>query len=302
MQTRPYGELFKLVQSLAGVRQFAHNEQDDIANCINRRLQEAYQTSQVWPRYLVPHEARTIGSFAVSGGNNPAASGNMNQVYGLKEPINSKDSYRSISTDEWECQWTGYSWELRGPNNLYYYNTELVDQPWQAKRPWMRGYNQINLYLSPGSYVPYEQANRDNAIGEFIRLHRGQPFVNDSRLEYDFYVTEYGAQIINLQGTQGASDRAAPEVFVSYKKQLPLLTTKNNFAESVEPVPLEFFYYIAHTAYADFLRLDGQTDKAFAEESRGQGYLNQELERVETISNNNFINSKFTTYVSRQAR
>jgi hypothetical protein len=45
MQTRTYGELFNLIQSLAGVRAFAPSEQDDIANFINRRFSEIYNES-----------------------------------------------------------------------------------------------------------------------------------------------------------------------------------------------------------------------------------------------------------------
>ena len=52
MQTRTYGDLFKLIQSLAGVGSFATSEKDDIANFINRRFFEAFNTSQMWPRYL----------------------------------------------------------------------------------------------------------------------------------------------------------------------------------------------------------------------------------------------------------
>ena len=67
MQTRTYGDLFKLIQSLAGVSSFATTETDDIANLINRRYFEAYQTIQMWPRYLVESEERTLSSFLVSG-------------------------------------------------------------------------------------------------------------------------------------------------------------------------------------------------------------------------------------------
>ena len=63
MQTRTYGDLFKLVQSLAGVTAFATNEQDDIANLINRRYQTAYNTSQIWPRYLAVGESRKVSAF-----------------------------------------------------------------------------------------------------------------------------------------------------------------------------------------------------------------------------------------------
>jgi hypothetical protein len=73
MQTRTYGDLFKLIQSLAGVTAFANNEQDDIANLINRRLKTAYDTSPMWPRYLVTGEERRVSSFRLllGDGSNP---------------------------------------------------------------------------------------------------------------------------------------------------------------------------------------------------------------------------------------
>jgi hypothetical protein len=304
MQTRTYGDLYKLVQSLAGVRAFAKDEQDDIANCINRRLHEAYETSQVWPRYLVPHEARTVGSFAVRGSAGEAAGEGSNQVYQRSNnPINEKDAYTGLQDADYSVSWSGSQWELKKVGAVQFTNPEDTDQPWQATEPWTATGGSGFLYLSSGNYVPYRQVGRAETIGEFIRLHQGQPFVNDSRREYDFYVTEYGAQILNLQGGNNhAGSSAAPTVFVSYKKPLALLTTANNYPESTEPVPAEFFYYVAHTTYADFLRLDGQTDKALVEEQRGNGYLTLQLERIETISNNNSINQKFSTYVSRAAR
>ena len=67
MQTRTYGDLYKLIQSLAGVKSFAPSEQDDIANFINRRFFTAFSQSNAWPRYLVNSEERTVTSFEMSG-------------------------------------------------------------------------------------------------------------------------------------------------------------------------------------------------------------------------------------------
>jgi hypothetical protein len=208
MQTRTYGDLFKLIQSLAGVGSFAESEQDDVANLINRRYFEAYQTSQLWPRYLVAGEGRTVDS---------------NQV------------------------------------------------------------------------ISYSETGKNN-IGEFIRIHRQQPFLNQSSLEYDFYVDSSGAHILNIVSSEES------EAYVTYKKTFTPLTTSSGYTTSVEEVPSEFFHFIAHTAYADFLRMDGQTDKALIEEGTGQKYLDLEIERVDLITNNNNVNKRFSTYVSRQAR
>ena len=210
MQTRTYGDLFKLIQSLAGVGSFAASEQDDIANFINRRFSEAFDTSDIWPRYLVTGEERTIAT-------------------------------------------------------------------------------------SPASTVPYTEASKDN-IGEFIRIHRTQPFLRNSALEFEFYVDSNGAHILNLTTADASS------AFVTYKKEFTPFSVSSDYQTSTAEVPAEFFHFIAHTAYADFLRMDGQTDKALIEEQAGGNYLALELEKVDIKMNNNTVNKRFLTHGNRQAR
>ena len=74
------------------------------------------------------------------------------------------------------------------------------------------------------------------------------------------------------------------------------------FTELSEDIPSEFFYFMAHASYADFLRMDGQHGKAIAEEEIAKNYLDLELEKIDLRSNNNSINHKFSTYVNRQSR
>jgi len=112
-----------------------------------------------------------------------------------------------------------------------------------------------------------------------------------------------GANILNVVST---TDNAA---FISYKKEFtPFSITVSDpvavsdFTSSTVEVPAEFFAYIAHATYADFLRMDGQTDKAFAEENTASVALALELEKVDIISNNNTVNKRFSTYVNRQSR
>ena len=53
MQTRTYGDLFKLISALVGTGgQLATGEQDQLRHFINRRFQEAFDESPIWPRYL----------------------------------------------------------------------------------------------------------------------------------------------------------------------------------------------------------------------------------------------------------
>lgn len=143
--------------------------------------------------------------------------------------------------------------------------------------------------ITTANTIPYTQATK-NDIGEFIRIHRKQAFLNDSSLEYDFYVDSNGANILNIVNTEDTS------AFVTYKKELA------PFTETSEDIPLEFFYFVAHAAYADFLRMDGQHGKALTEEQIARNYLDIELEKIDIRNNNNSINHKFSTYVNRQSR
>jgi hypothetical protein len=143
--------------------------------------------------------------------------------------------------------------------------------------------------ISSGNLIPYTQSSK-NDIAEFIRIHRKQAFLNNSALEYDFFVDSNGGNILNIVSSEATS------AFVTYKKKLDLFTR-----DSLD-IPAEFFYFMAHAAYADFLRMDGQHGKALAEEQLAKNYLDIELEKIDIRSNNNSINQKFSTYVNRQSR
>ena len=125
--------------------------------------------------------------------------------------------------------------------------------------------------------MPYTEGT--STIGEFIRIHRKQAFLNSSSLEYDFFTDFTGANLLNIISS---TDNKA---YVTYKKKLDL------FTELSEDIP-----------YADFLRMDGQHGKAIAEEEIAKNYLDLELEKIDLRSNNNSINHKFSTYVNRQSR
>jgi hypothetical protein len=142
---------------------------------------------------------------------------------------------------------------------------------------------------SPASTIPYAEAGK-NTIYEWIRIHRTQPFLRQSALEFDFYVDSNGAHILNLTTADATS------AFVTYKKEL------GQFTANSTNIPGEWFAFMAHTAYADFLRMDGQHDKALAEEQVAQSYIAMELEKVDNMMNNNTALKRFSTYINRQAR
>ena len=138
-------------------------------------------------------------------------------------------------------------------------------------------------------------------------MHRAQPFLNNSSVEFDFFLQADGAHVMNVSSDNDTA------IYVTYKKQITpsyLSTWDLNSAKDgpADPdaieieVPNEFFHYIAHATYADFLRMDGQHDKALIEEQTAEKYLANELEKTDQIMNNNTVRKRFHTYVSTQSR
>jgi hypothetical protein len=327
MQTRTYGDLFKLIQSLAGVNQFATNEQDDIANLINRRFFEAYQTSQMWPRYLVPNDERKLAVINVKGNtSNPTRDG---LYYKFGEDSRGNPVYLGVNTnnvDQFKNQYfekqSNGQWVMVGGSVSKNLDTELVttsgsasllvqrDTSLEYDNPWdviwdINSSGDINVVEKVQTvafdeveeiYATADTPKQKDTIGEFIRVHRTKPFENVSSLEYDFYVNNDGANILNV------ANLSDTHVFITYKKKFTAFTTSSNFTTSTEEVPSEFFHYIAHAAFADFLRMDGQLDKAQLEQANAEQYLALELERVDVIMNQTTVNKRFSTYVNRQSR
>ena len=343
MQTRTYGDLFKLIQSLAGVGSFAPTEADDVANLINRRFQQAFDESPVWPRYFVSSEERALalyelsgatsttstavnaqykffginsGSFETGGGSatadtniyvntsfDPTASGASTYIYKnssnawvvslISNPTDTRSSDGKISLHE------------AGTVQFTEADTNKNDTV-EGVTTWTPRAGNNLLSVEVKNTIPYTEKGimigepAKTTIGEFNRIHRKKAFLNQSAIEYDFFVDFDGANILNITST---TDNSA---FVSYKKEFTPFTvtgsTVEDFTNSTVEVPAEFFAYLAHATYADFLRMDGQTDKAFSEENTASIALALELEKIDIISNNNTVNKRFSTYVNRQSR
>ena len=319
MQTRTYGDLFKLIQSLAGVGSFAPTEADDIANLINRRFLQAFNESPIWPRYFVSSEKRDILSLQLSGAT-ASTSTTVNQNYKLlgANTDGGLNVYQGATTNTVIIYNTGTAWRVdtaasaaeqasgtftvtAGTQQFIEADVNKKDNITEVVTFTPRA-GSDSLLVEGKNFVPYAQTGR-TSIGSFNRIFRKQAFLNNSAHEYEFFVDFTGANILNVVST---TDNAA---FITYKQQFTPFTVPvsnppviSDYTDSTVEVPAEFFAYIAHASYADFLRMDGQTDKAFAEENTASVALALELEKVDIISNNNTVNKRFSTYVNRQSR
>jgi hypothetical protein len=128
------------------------------------------------------------------------------------------------------------------------------------------------------------------AIESFNRIWANNPLNMVSANEYEFYVDSDGAHVVNNYSSLDG-------FWVGFIKSYGGPFTVNS-----TDIPDEFFPYVAHASYADFLRMDGQIEKAMAEEQVAQQYLVIELDKAETQRNNNTLYRRISTYISRQSR
>ena len=301
MQTRTYGDLFKLASALIGTGgQLSDGEQDQLSHFINRRFSEIFNASPSWPRYVVVGEPRTVtpdqtiqtseDSFYVYGAGITEANGlyvrngvsaDGNPQYTLYRDGKPFYQIRSASNQSWKIG------ELVGEFALLSIKYEITST---STTPPESG------WIDPVTGDPGPIVRDLSNIGEFVRIHRTRPLLNRSALEYEFYVSALGAHILNqVSTTEGTA-------WATYKKEFTPFTVTSDYYNSTVEVPGEFFNFISHAVYADFLRVQNKQEEALAEEQAAQTFLALELEKIDIRSNNNTINHKFSTYVNRQAR
>ena len=305
MQTRPYGDLFHLITNMIGAVELALDEQTQLKNFINRRFFEAYQTSPIWPRYIIAGEERTVVSLVFSG----SSTSSVNQNYKLLGSNTSEGTavYQGVATDTVLVYNTGSAWRVdtgasaaQQSDGSYTVTSGVqrhieTDTIKKSKVADVENWNPSGLIVLEKNLLPYVQSGKDT-MSDVIRLHRQHPFLNRSALEYDYYVDFHGANILNLVPT------AESTAFATYKKKFTEFSASSDFYNSTEEVPEEFFNYIAHSVYADFLRVQNKQQEALAEEQVASTYLDQELEKADVAMSNVTMLRRINTHTSRQSR
>jgi hypothetical protein len=335
MQTRTYKDLFRLITSMIGTGgelAASGTEDTQVADFINRRFQQAFDTSPVWPRYFVSSEERTLVLYELSGASSSTStavngkykffginSGSFEAGGTSKADTNIYQNTDSTTTfiyknssNAWVVATSISPTDTRSSDGKISLNSSGTVQFTEADTSkndavedvttWTPRAGSNLLSVVKKYIVPYAEEGiltTDSAkttIGDFNRIHRKRAFVDNSAIEYEFFVDFDGANILNISNT---SDTSA---FVSYKKQFTPFTVTSDFYNSTVEVPGEFFNFIAHAVYADFLRVQNRQEQAIAEEQIAQTYLAQELEKIDIRNNNNTVNKRFSTYVNRQSR
>ena len=309
MQSKANKDLYDTISALSGTADFTTTEKSWLLSLANRRLREAFITTDIWPRYLVAYEPRTMKNqvvpvtedgFYIFG----AGTDDVDGLYKLNGTQNSSAAYTVYDSNDVALHSLIYSgsattWNIiagvpSSGNAALYTNTTSTNSTTDTANATV----EENSWSVVGAGVASAPIVRDLApIDTFIRAHRTRPFYNQSSTEYDYSVQSDGMHVLNV------ADTSESKVWVTYKKRYTELTTldTDGVLGSVE-VPLEFFDWLIHSTFTDFLRLDGQTSKAVIEESFAKGLLENEIEVAERVSNNNTVLQRIRTHTSQQAR
>lgn len=121
--------------------------------------------------------------------------------------------------------------------------------------------------------IPYTQASLDT-IGTFLKIQKVAPYTTASPQDYNFYIDSNGANLIAADTFSGSVT-----VFVTYKKVLS--DTYGDTTGTVSLIPSEWFDYIAHGVYSDYLRAEGQQEKSQLADAEASAILNDELVQIE---------------------
>jgi len=140
--------------------------------------------------------------------------------------------------------------------------------------------------------VPYTESGK-SAIDTYLRIHVQAPYVTTSVQEYDIMVTADGAKLV-------AGNTAPTSAFVTYKAQLS--DTYGDGAGESTSIPAEWFQYMAHGTYADYLRAEGQQEKAALADQEADMLLQEEMTRIDEQHTLQLVANRIFTNANMQMR
>jgi hypothetical protein len=142
------------------------------------------------------------------------------------------------------------------------------------------------------SVVPYTESDKD-PIDTYLRIHKQAPWLNKSVQEYDIMVTAQGATLV-------VGDLNPTEAYVTYKRQFTD-TFGDAQGESTQ-IPAEWFQYMAHGTYADYLRAEGQQEKAVMADQEADMLLQEEMIRIDEQHTLQMVANRIFTNANMQMR
>jgi len=142
------------------------------------------------------------------------------------------------------------------------------------------------------SVIPYSESGL-SPIDTFLRVYKQAPYIASSVQEYDIMVTSSGATLV-------CGDLNPTEAFVTYKAQL--VDTYGDGVGEVTTIPAEWYQYIAHGTYSDYLRAEGQQEKAVIADQEAEMLLQDEMIRLDENHTSGLVSNRIFTNANMQMR
>lgn len=168
-----------------------------------------------------------------------------------------------------------------------------AERAYRATEYWPRWLKVGEERAVTNGLIPYAQDSLDT-IDTFLRVYRIAPYGQTSAQEFDYSVGFTGATLVI-----GSLD--VESAFVTYKVSCPFGFGNGDQGED-GAIPQEWFQYLAHGVYSDFLRGEGQQEKAMAAEMEANDKLQDELLRISDSGMLNLIANKVSTVGNMQNR
>jgi len=142
------------------------------------------------------------------------------------------------------------------------------------------------------SVIPYSEVGLPS-IDTFMRVYKQTPYIASSVQEYDIMVTSAGATIV-------CGDLNPTKAFVTYKAQLT--DTYGDGGGEQTAIPAEWYQYLAHGAYSDYLRAEGQQEKSVIADQEAEMLLQDELIRLDENHTSGLVSNRIFTNANMQMR
>jgi hypothetical protein len=145
--------------------------------------------------------------------------------------------------------------------------------------------------------IPFVEAGK-TTIDSFLRVFVYAPFKTTGSQEYQYTVGSDGAEV--LSGTITPTS-----AFVVYKGILSFSTAAGATSQSLTSsslIPEEWFEYMAHGTYADYLRAEGQQEKAALADAEASEILLDELMKLDEQHTQTVIAKRIFTNMNMQSR
>lgn len=291
MQSRDYTAIVSGVEALVGAT-LETTEKARLQYLINSRARRAYEAFDHWPRWLVIGEFRNVNGdkvvpYTISGSNDIDTFLHVHQ----------KDPWDLVGSKQWDFNRVAVGARL--VNYSFAFNQEFTVSALTD--------------LGIGTMTATASAATKLAVGDVVNIEGvtevdglASPNGQKTLLSISGSVITFASTTLVFQSYSALISGATintPKVYVTYKNAMTQdYGDGTSGANENTEVPLEWSEYIVRGTYADFLRNEGQTEKALVEDAEANKILSEQIERAETQQTHPALTFRVETHGSTQSR